>query len=124
MIIQGSSIMQKVKKSYKITRFLNARFIDGQQVEQVNTFQIICYVTSDKNLASFDELKKSINTIIDNYTGQSLNEMQQFKDKEFSLELMAEYLTRDIQRQLSDGGYNLKKAEIAESPVRSYVFEF
>lgn len=118
--------MISIKKSYKITSFLNASFIENFKREseyRANTFEIICYLSTNKKLVSLSDFENAIQSVITPLSGQNLNDLPRFKSKVFSIEVLAQFLAIKINEQLSKIDSKLEKIELAEDPVKTVCLE-
>lgn len=119
--------MTKIKRSYKITSFLNASFsVDFKRNsggKRANTFEIVCYVTTKKKVIPFSKIEDTIEKNIKPLSGQYLNDLPQFKSELFSTEVLAQYLAKKINQELKNISGRLNKIEVSEDPVRTVCLE-
>lgn len=119
--------MINVKRSYKITSFLNASFTINFKREtdhkRANTFEIICYLSTDKKFVPFSDFESVIQSVTDSLSGKYLNDLPPFKSKFFSTEVLAQYLATEINNKLEKMDSKLHKIEVSEDPVRTVCLE-
>lgn len=120
--------MKKGKRSYKIISFLNAfmTFKMGNHIgsKSANTFEISCYINTSDNFVTFSQLEDSIDNVVKSLTGKNLNTLPKFVGKDFSIELLTEYLAVMINNELFVNGNKLIKIEVAQSPTRIFCLDF
>ena len=120
--------MEKGRGSYKIISFLNAftafRMENHIGSRNANTFEITCYIQTTKNFVTFSELEDAVNNVVRSLTDKDLNTLPKFADKDFSVEMLTEYLAVMINNELFVNGNRLVKIEVAQSPTRIFCLDF
>lgn len=119
--------MAKIKRSYKITSFLNASFTINYKREtdrkQANTFEIVCFITTNEKFIPFSDFEEAIEKVTKSLSNKYLNDLPQFKSKFFSTEVLAEYLMTEINEGLKEIKSRLYRIEVSEDPIRTICLE-
>lgn len=118
--------MSKVYEQYVYKFYLTAAhsiYIDNSMGQRhSHTWEITLDITnSNKTFIRFDEIEKRINSILDRYQGQYLNEISPLNKINPTLENLCEYFKNIFKYDLAKFGFILLMIEMSESASRSYI---
>lgn len=119
--------MVKMKKTYRITSFLNASFTTNlkraTEHKRANTFEIRCSIATKEKIIPFDTLEDAINAVIGPLSDKYLNDLPEFKSQLFSVEVLTEYLATEINNELKKINARLARIEVSKDPIRTVCLE-
>lgn len=113
-------------RQYKFKFYLNANHaivIDGKQGEtHPHTWEIaINTLKVSDDFIQFNELETEIETFLDTYQDQVLNDIDPFDVINPTLENCCEFFKTQIQKILNEEGWVLLMIEMSETPTRTFV---
>lgn len=119
---------KKMRTGYKFKFYLNARhvaIIDGRASNiHPHTWELLINVGAKEDYTiSFGEVEKEVQAYLANYEGSFLNEKEEFKDINPTMESIGKVLIPYIKDIISKKEMKFISMEISENPTRTYVIE-
>ena len=116
-----------VKKTYKLKSYVNAshavRWDTGTGKQHNHTWEIICELYTVSEMVAFFDIEKMLQSKINEYSGEFLNDLPEFKDVNPTVENVTEALFDKISATLQEHGAALKRIEVSDSPTHAYCIE-
>ena len=117
-----------MKYYYKFHLYINARhavIIDEvSSPVHPHTWEIRLWLKVSKDdFINFTEFEERLEKYLQIYDGKLLNELEEMRDLNPTLENLGKILFKDIEKLLEDGKLMLTKMEISENPTRTYMIE-
>ena len=115
------------QRSYKIKSYVNAshavRWESGTGKKHNHTWEIICELQVFEGMVSFFDIEKSLNSAINELSGQYLNDLPEFEVINPTVENVTEYLFGQVEHILRQNNAMLLRIEVSDSPTRSFCID-
>lgn len=116
-----------MKIKYKFKFYVNARhsvnFSGIQSAIHPHTWEIVMFIdVNSEAFLNFSDLEKTASEYFEKYEGSYLNELDEFKTVEPTMENIALKIFNDLKDNLSKE-INISRVEVSENPTRTYIIE-
>lgn len=114
-------------RSYNIKSYFNAshavRWENGQGKQHNHTWEVVCELSTEESMVSFSDIEKSLRGVLDEFSGQFLNELPEFTVINPTVENVAEHLFVKVDDVLRENDAKLLRLELSDSPTRAYCID-
>lgn len=74
-------------------------------------------------MVAFYDIETILHQVLDELSGQFLNDLPEFQTVNPTVENVTEYLFQKIDQVLRDNGAQLLRIEVSDSPIRAYCID-
>ena len=113
---------------YRFKYYINAKhsvnFEGKQSPIHPHTWEAVIYLrVEETDFINFTKFEKILEDYFEHYEGKYLNDLEEFKKNNPTMEYMGRLFYKDLNVLLQGAHIILYKIEISENPTRTYIIE-